>query len=131
MFKKDPEKSNTSKPEKLNTSEIHERLKNCAGWQFDDEKNEIYRNYEFKTPTGKPSFKKTSDFVKQVLEITEAGGMHTPVTEFSYGFCNVHYTTHDVKGVSENDFIHADKLNKAYEEIISAKPAPTKNPAKK
>lgn len=116
----------TKKPEKLNRSEIHERLKKCYAWEFDEEKNEIHRYYAFQTPSGNRSFKKTADFVNQVIHITETDGMHTPVTEFGHGFCHVHYTTHDVKGVSENDFIHADKLNTAYEEIISAQLVPMK-----
>jgi 4a-hydroxytetrahydrobiopterin dehydratase len=36
---------------------------------------------------------------------------HHPEMEVSYKICKVHYSTHAVEGLTENDFICAAKIN--------------------
>ena len=37
---------------------------------------------------------------------------HHPDLEVGYNYCNVRFTTHAIKGLSENDFICAAKIDR-------------------
>ena len=49
-------------------------------------------------------------FVNAVAAIAHREDHH-PDLEVSYNSCTVRYTTHAIKGLSENDFICAAKVN--------------------
>ena len=40
---------------------------------------------------------------------------HHPDIAFGFGYCRVRYSTHDVDGLSENDFVCAAKLDRLFE----------------
>ena len=48
--------------------------------------------------------------MNQVAEIAEAQDHH-PNMQLSYDRCKVSYNTHTVKGITENDFICAAKID--------------------
>lgn len=56
------------------------------------------------------SFKHTMDFVNKVAEIAEQEGHH-PDLFISYDRCRLELWTHAIKGLSENDFILAAKID--------------------
>jgi 4a-hydroxytetrahydrobiopterin dehydratase len=74
-----------------------------ADWRLED--NEIERKFKFK------DFKEAIAFVNKVAEIAESEGHH-PEIEINYNRVKIELTTHAVKGLSENDFILAAKIDK-------------------
>jgi 4a-hydroxytetrahydrobiopterin dehydratase len=66
--------------------------------------DEIARDFEFR------SYRETIAFVNAVAWIAEREGHH-PDLEVGYRKCRVRYTTHAIKGLSENDFICAAKVD--------------------
>ena len=90
-------------------SEIHKYQKKVDGW--DVLKNEkkifyLYKKYEFK------NFLESQIFINKVGEISENEGHH-PDISFGWGYAEIKITTHAIKGLSENDFILAAKIDKA------------------
>ena len=51
------------------------------------------------------------DFVNEVGKISEEEGHH-PDISFGWGYAEIKVTTHAIKGLSENDFILAAKIDK-------------------
>ena len=54
-----------------------------------------------------------SSFVNRVGELAEREGHH-PDIGFGWGYCEVTLYTHKIKGLHENDFIMAAKINEFY-----------------
>ena len=86
----------------LTKSEIAKLLPQIPGWK--QKAGEISKTYEFK------DFHGTMEFVNAVAWISHREDHH-PDMKVSYNKCEVHYSTHSVKGLSENDFICAAKVN--------------------
>ena len=89
-------------------SEVHKYQKKIDGW--DILKNEkkifyLYKKYEFK------NFLESQTFINKVGEISENEGHH-PDISFGWGYAEIKITTHAIKGLSENDFILAAKIDK-------------------
>ncbi len=78
------------------------RLK--SGWELLSGAKEIRREYKFK------NFKETMGFVNLVAAVAEKEGHH-PDMEVSWGKCVIRLSTHAIKGLSENDFILAAKID--------------------
>ncbi len=74
-------------------------------WKLSDDAKSIHRDFQFK------GFNKTIGFVNAIAWMANREGHH-PDLEVGYGHCHVHYTTHAIGGLSENDFICAVKINK-------------------
>lgn len=89
----------------LNKSEAEKYLKLTPNWQVNSNYTEISRLFEFK------GFYKTMAFVNAVAWIANKEGHH-PDLEVSYNSCLVKFTTHAIKGLSDNDFICAAKVDK-------------------
>ena len=93
-------------------SEIHKYQKKVDGWDLIKNDKEIYfleKKFEFK------DFLKSQNFVIEVGKISESEGHH-PDISFGWGYAKISITTHAIKGLSQNDFILAAKIDK----IISA-----------
>ena len=89
-------------------SEIHKYQKKVDGWNITKDSNDIYlleKNFKF------TDFKKSQDFVNKVGKISEEEGHH-PDINFGWGYAKIIITTHAIKGLSENDFILAAKIDK-------------------
>ena len=57
------------------------------------------------------NFIKSQNFVNEVGKISEEEGHH-PDISFGWGYAEIKITTHAIKGLSENDFILAAKIDK-------------------
>ena len=79
-------------------------LKDCNGWQPNENYTGIEKNFCFK------GYYKTIAFVNAIAWIAQAEGHH-PDLEVSYNCCKVKFTTHAVNGLTENDFICAAKID--------------------
>lgn len=88
-------------PLELNAIETH--LKTLPQWQLNEKKDTITRILRFE------NFHDTMAFVNALAWISHQENHH-PDMEIGYNQCVVHYMTHAVNGLTENDFICAAKL---------------------
>lgn len=82
-------------------------LKTLPGWQSGE--GNIAKSYKFK------DFHETMAFVNAVAWIAHQENHHPDLT-VGYNACRVQYSTHDVGGLSESDFICAAKVEKLMNE---------------
>lgn len=90
----------------LNKVMVMGYLADLPGWEYRD--NWIEKTFGFQ------NFHETMSFVNAVAFIANREDHH-PDMEVGYKACKVKYTTHAIKGLSENDFICAAKVNKLLE----------------
>jgi 4a-hydroxytetrahydrobiopterin dehydratase len=82
---------------------------NChPDWSLSADGKWISRLFEF------PGYARTMGFVNAIAWIAESEGHH-PDLEVSYGKVLVKWSTHAVKGLTENDFICAAKVDRLVE----------------
>lgn len=86
-------------------SEVQAQLAALDGWGLVD--NCIVRTYRF------DDYHQTIAFVNALAEMIHAEDHH-PVLIVSFNRCEVRFSTHSVKGISENDFICAAKADAIY-----------------
>lgn len=92
--------------EPLADDQIAEMLRELRGWTHGN--GAIARTYAF------PNYAQTLAFANALAWIAHREDHHPEVT-IGYDTCRVTYTTHDVGGLSENDFICAAKLDALYD----------------
>jgi 4a-hydroxytetrahydrobiopterin dehydratase len=88
----------------LTHNEITELLKQVPGWETSPQSDKLIYTGHFN------NYYETMAFVNAVAWIAHREDHH-PDLLVSYNRCNVSYNTHTVKGLSENDFICAAKIN--------------------
>ena len=76
----------------------------APGWELRDDAHRIERAFRFR------NFRDALTFVQQVGELAEAEGHH-PDVSFGWGYATVSLSTKKIKGLHENDFILASKIN--------------------
>ena len=79
-------------------------LEHADGWEINENATAIFRTYRFK------NYYQTQAFVNAVAWIAHQEDHH-PTLTVDYNRCHVLYSTHAIKGLSENDFICAAKVN--------------------
>lgn len=80
-------------------------LRELAGeWVLTTECHALRRAFAFK------DFYRTMSFVNAIAHIANIEDHH-PDLEVGYNYCRVEFTTHAIKGLSENDFICAAKID--------------------
>ncbi|HUO57286.1 MAG TPA: 4a-hydroxytetrahydrobiopterin dehydratase [bacterium] len=96
----------------MNEGEIRDFLSKLTGWKYvrpwkgssgQGRDGEIVKTFTFK------NFRHTMAFVNAVANIADEEDHH-PDMEVGYKTCKVRYSTHAIKGISENDFICAAKI---------------------
>jgi 4a-hydroxytetrahydrobiopterin dehydratase len=73
-------------------------------WQLVEDAHRIERSFRFK------NFREALTFVQEVGELAEAEGHH-PTISFGWGAATVSLQTKKIKGLHENDFIMATKID--------------------
>ena len=91
----------------LNRAEAEAFLKDTPGWELVLDATRIQRSFQFK------NFSNALSFVNRIGDLAEREGHH-PDISFGWGYCNVTLYTHKIKGLHENDFIMAAKINEQY-----------------
>ena len=86
----------------LTRQEAEAMMPQVPGWQFEETK--LTRRFKFR------DFVEAMAFVNGVAELAEAEGHH-PDIHISWNKVRLELTTHAIKGLSENDFIMAAKIN--------------------
>jgi 4a-hydroxytetrahydrobiopterin dehydratase len=79
-------------------------LARVPGWSLADDALSISHTFEFK------DFKQALAFMNRVGELAESEGHHPDIHNF-WNKVRLDFSTHAVKGLSENDFILAAKIN--------------------
>ena len=91
----------------FDVSQIHKYQKKVDGWDIIKNKDlfMLEKSFTFK------NFMDSQNFVNKVGEISEKEGHHPDII-FGWGYAKINITTHAIKGLSENDFILAAKIDK-------------------
>lgn len=79
-------------------------LAQVPGWSLNDAAAELSRTFKFR------NYHETMAFVNAQAWIAHREDHH-PDLEVGYNRCHVRFSTHSIKGLSENDYICAAKLN--------------------
>jgi 4a-hydroxytetrahydrobiopterin dehydratase len=90
----------------MNEVEIGRMLKGLQGWSYTD--GTLRKSFEFK------NYYQTMAFVNATAWISHREDHH-PDIELGYNKCTVSYMTHAIKGISENDFICAAKIDALFD----------------
>lgn len=77
----------------------------AGGWTLTADASALRRAFAFK------DFYRTMSFVNALAHIANIEDHH-PDFEVGYNYCRVQFTTHAIKGLSENDFICAAKVDR-------------------
>jgi len=73
-------------------------------WELRDNATKMTRRFKFS------NFGEALAFVQKVSELAETEGHHPDIT-FGWGYCEILLYTHKIKGLHENDFIIAAKVD--------------------
>jgi 4a-hydroxytetrahydrobiopterin dehydratase len=77
-------------------------------WKPDKDAKKITRSFRLK------DFVEAMRFVNKIAEVAETEGHH-PDLFVSYNYVKITLATHNINGLSENDFIMAAKIDEVYE----------------
>lgn len=89
----------------LTKGEARELLKDLDDeWELDDNHQKIHRRFKFK------NFYQTMSLVNAIAWIANNENHH-PDLQVGYNYCDITFTTHAIKGLSQNDFICAAKID--------------------
>jgi 4a-hydroxytetrahydrobiopterin dehydratase len=75
-----------------------------SAWVLSEDAHAIRREFGFR------DFYRTMSFVNALAHIANIEDHH-PDLEVGYNYCRVTFTTHAIRGLSENDFVCAAKLD--------------------
>ena len=89
----------------LSADEALRFQKLAPGWELRDDARRIERTFRFR------NFREALAFVQRVGELAETQGHH-PDVSFGWGYATVSLSTKKIKGLHENDFIMASKLDR-------------------
>jgi 4a-hydroxytetrahydrobiopterin dehydratase len=88
----------------LNPDEVESFRQQTPQWSVEDDARRIERTYRFQ------DFAQAFAFVEKVAELAESEGHH-PDVSFGWGYATVSLQTKKIKGLHENDFIMAAKID--------------------
>jgi 4a-hydroxytetrahydrobiopterin dehydratase len=89
----------------LSREEAEATVRNVEGWTLDPDAQRITRSWTLK------NFLAGIDFFTKVAALAEEEGHHPDLHLEGYRKATIALTTHAVKGLTENDFILAAKIN--------------------
>ncbi len=88
----------------LTPNEAHALMHQVENWDLIESNTKIRRTFTFKT------FILAQEFAVKVGNLAESENHH-PDISYGWGYCTVLFYTHKIKGLHENDFILAAKVN--------------------
>jgi 4a-hydroxytetrahydrobiopterin dehydratase len=89
----------------LTRQEAEAFLPQAPEWSLMDDAHQLERTFRFR------NFREALDFVHQVGELAESE-RHHPDISFGWGYATVSLRTKKIKGLHENDFIMATKIDR-------------------
>lgn len=91
----------------MSADEAMTMLAQLDGWALDPNGKVIHKTFAFK------GYYATMAFVNAIAYMAQYEGHH-PDIMVSYNQCVVHYSTHNIDGLSESDFICAAKVENIF-----------------
>ncbi|MCI4677514.1 4a-hydroxytetrahydrobiopterin dehydratase [Rhodoblastus acidophilus] len=91
----------------LTREEAAAYLANTPDWRLSEDVKLIDRRFTF------ANFQDAFAFVRQVSELAESEGHH-PDIAFGWGYAQISLQTKKIKGLHENDFIMAAKIDRLF-----------------
>lgn len=88
----------------LRTEEVQTMMQQVPGWTTDAE-GKLTRNMKL------ANFKEALALVNRIGDLAEQEGHHPDLTIHSWNQVRIELYTHSIKGLSDNDFILAAKIN--------------------
>ena len=95
--------------EPLSAEEITDRIKKLKAWNVLDNKK-IEKKFHF------INFKHALAFANEVGDIAEFEGHHPDINIHDWNKVTISLSTHAIKGLSENDFIMAAKIDQVIQD---------------
>ena len=93
------------------THEEAERFQSqTPNWELRDDARRIERTFRFR------NFQEALGFVRNVGDLAETEGHH-PDISFGWGYATISLRTKKIKGLHENDFIMASKLDQMFDRL--------------
>jgi 4a-hydroxytetrahydrobiopterin dehydratase len=89
---------------RLEPDDVARRLQSLPGWELAPGGGEIRKTYKF------ADYYETMAFVNAIAYVAHKADHH-PDLEVGYNRCTVRYSTHDVGGLSDADFVSAAKVD--------------------
>jgi len=89
----------------LDPDQVEALHRQTPQWAIRDEARRIERTYKFR------NFAEAFAFVRRAADLAEAEGHH-PDISFGWGYATMSLQTKKIKGLHENDFIMAAKLDR-------------------
>ena len=89
----------------LGAEEVAALQSQIPEWAILDQARRIERRFRFR------NFGEAFDFVRRAADLAEAEGHH-PDISFGWGYATVSLQTKKIKGLHENDFIMAAKIDR-------------------
>jgi 4a-hydroxytetrahydrobiopterin dehydratase len=80
-------------------------------WELHDHAHRIERTFRF------PDFREAFAFVQEIGELAETEGHH-PDINFGWGYATISLSTKKIKGLHENDFIMAIKIDRMLDRSV-------------
>jgi len=80
----------------------------APNWELGDNAHRIQRTFRFR------NFREALAFVQEIGELAENEGHH-PDMSFGWGYVTVSLSTKKIKGLHENDFIMASKIDRVHD----------------
>ena len=104
----------------LSSEAVRSLLPRARGWSSIDGDTKIAGEFRFK------NFRRTLDFVTAIGELAEAEFHHPLSIDFGWGYCAIVLQTKKIKGLHENDFIMAAKINEIDATLVDGTESPFK-----
>lgn len=92
----------------LSSLKIEELLKEIKGWQVTPGGKKIQKEWILK------DFVTAVKFINEITDVAEEEGHHPDLSLENYNHFKVTLSTHNVGGLTENDFIIAAKIDKLF-----------------
>jgi len=103
------------------THEEAERLQSqTPNWELRDDGRRIERTFRFR------NFQEALSFVSNVGNLAETQGHH-PDVSFGWGYATISLRTKKIKGLHENDFIMASKIDRIFDGVDDAPGRPVRS----
>ena len=83
--------------------EAEKHLKQIKDWKLTD--NAIEKNFKFS------NFRQAIEFINKVADVAEAENHHPDILLWGWNNVKLTLSTHAVKGLSENDFVLASRID--------------------
>ena len=90
----------------MNRGQAETMAARVEGWMLADDALSIGHDFKFK------DFKEAMAFVNAVAELAEMEGHHPDIHVTGWNKVRLDLSTHAIKGLSDNDFILAAKINR-------------------